>query len=150
MESWISEDCFRAPHPLDRSLSIYIWHCMTHLQKSMRNALCNSGANGSRQFKDIFDVPFGWATVKALFANDQRFVRKKTVLSEDAVILSGWSKMNVALSKAPFEDNTLSQLYISICQAVQLTSNSRNLYHRQQRSQRSQMPQERNHQRQRP
>jgi hypothetical protein len=111
-DSWIAQDSCRTLHPLDPSQQIYIWHCMTHLQKSMRNALYNSGTrNGSRQFKDLNDVPFGCATINALFVNDQCFLRKKTAVSDDSVKLSGWSKMNVSLSKAPFEDKALAELY---------------------------------------
>jgi hypothetical protein len=67
------------------------------------------------------DVPFGWATMQTLWASDQRFHRRKTLLSDSAIKLSGWSKMNVQYAKAPFQDKTLTELYKMICEGLHLS-----------------------------
>jgi hypothetical protein len=87
----------------------------------MRNALYNSKPDGSRLFHDLNDVPFGWATMQTLSASDQRFHRRKTLLSDSAIKLSGWSKMNVQYAKAPFQDKTLAELYEMVCKALHLS-----------------------------
>jgi hypothetical protein len=94
-----------------------------HLQKSMRNALYNSGTNSSRQCKDLHDAPFGWATINALFVNNQLRFWKKTALLDDSVKLSGWSKMNVGLSKVPFE------VKILLMNSTRASANHCNLQH---------------------
>jgi hypothetical protein len=89
--------------------------------KWMRNALYNSKPDGSRLFHDLNDVPFGWATMQTLWASGQRFHRRKTLLSNSATNLSGWSKMNLQYAKAPFQDKTLAELYKMVCEAFHLS-----------------------------
>jgi hypothetical protein len=120
-DCWISEESIKAPHPFDPRRWTFLWHCTTHLMKSVRNALYNSKPDGPRLFHDLNDVPFGWATIQTLWASDHRFHCRKTLLSDSAINLSGWSKMNVQYAKAPFQDKTLAELYKMVCEAFHLS-----------------------------
>jgi hypothetical protein len=66
----------------------------------------------------VQNVPFGWAAKQTLWASEQHFHCRKTLLSDSAII-SGWSKMNIQYAKAPFQDKTLASRMV--CNAIHLS-----------------------------
>ena len=103
-----------------------LWPCSTHNQKSIRNALLNSGSRKkkhTRCFQIDDSTTFGWETIERLFEYDQQSTLLNTKLDMQSVFPDRWSKMNVSSSKRPF-------MYDSICFLMVYISRRMSCVHR--------------------
>jgi len=114
-EAWLPEQMVCVTNPVFADRKIYIWHCIVHIFKALRNALYASRDSGARSFHDKDNNPFGWMFVVASFQRDTRRASPITNLTKKSVIIDGWSAMNVSAAKSVSAEKTVAEgvTYIS-------------------------------------
>jgi hypothetical protein len=107
---------------MDPSTNVYLYHCMVHCFKALRNTLSNSSAinakkraNGtSSKSLRTTGNPFGWETIYEVFEEDNkraaRGLARLTRLTKDCVELDSWKKMRVGSAKKIFCKKTISAI----------------------------------------
>ena len=106
---------FSNPFSTTKSRPLFVWYCMTHMQKNMRNQLLTSdfAKQSARQFYDIYDNPFCWKTVIEQWRRNETRVSNNLFPITDLVMGSVypdcWNKMSVKLSKSISSLRTLSE-----------------------------------------
>ena len=119
--SWLDDDEFYIKNPHDPSRRLYVWFCITHLFKAVRNALLHSQPGGSRAFLDANDCPFGWTRLIEFYediknrAYGDKNANNLPRLTESVVYPLREKKMDVGKAKVPFEHKTIAHLIADSC-----------------------------------
>lgn len=117
-EAWLPEQMVCVTNPVFADRKIYIWHCIVHIFKALRNALYASRDSGARSFHDKDNNPFGWMFVVASFQRDTRRASPITNLTKKSVIIDGWSAMNVSAAKSVSAEKTVAEGVTYICHGI--------------------------------
>ena len=124
--TWIEQEMCYTKNIFDPERRIYIWFCMTHLLKAMRNQLNASQSGGSKEFLDKYGTSFGWAFIlklnHQLKDEETKKLKRDVRLNDKAANPTSYRKMDVSLAKIPFEHKTLSYGEEKICQVLGITS----------------------------
>jgi hypothetical protein len=104
---------------------IYLWFCLTHLLKAMRNQLLASRPGGSKGFLDENGIEFGWPFIVELYSkltkSNTRMSKENVRLDEQSANPDGYRKMDVSLAKIPFELKTLNYAQRCLCEEANIT-----------------------------
>ena len=122
VDSWLNDEDCHIKNPAAPERRIYIWFCITHLFKAVRNALLHSQQGGSRAFLDANDCPFGWTRLIE-FYNDlknlprgEKNANNLPRFTESVVYPLREKKMNVGMAEEPFKKKTVAHLIADSCQ----------------------------------
>ena len=117
--TWLEEDLCFTQNIFDPHRRIYIWFCLTHLLKAMRNQLLASQQCGSKLFLDEVGIPFGWPYIIKLNAllkeRNTRELAENVRLNDKSANPDGYRKMDVSLAKIVFEAKTLRYAQRLLC-----------------------------------
>jgi hypothetical protein len=117
---WLDTTYLSCVHPVDRGRRVFFWLCSTHQIKSLRTQLWTSQIQGKRGFISVGGYHFGWDWLMEQFERDKIRPSQETCMTDLAMFLDGWAKMNVALAKAPFRLETLSEGMRHVCELANI------------------------------
>ena len=111
-------------HPLDSSRKIFLWYCMTHIMKAVRNQHNKSLDSGTRNLLDESGKSISWEVVREILrrdkAREQRGCKRYSKLTDNAVFPDGWLSMMVSICKAVYSYETLAELLEYILDTLSL------------------------------
>jgi len=125
--TWIDEDLCYVKNFDDPSRRIYVWFCMTHLFKAMRNQLLASYPGRSKMFVDEFGTNFGWAIIDTLNWEIEKANRDSTSrckvdcrVNDSVANPTNYRKMDVTIAKITSENKTLQYGINMLCEKLDL------------------------------
>ena len=110
--AWLPLDRIRTVNIYDPTRFIYLFHCTTHGDKSMRNQLFGSwsGGKGQKAFLSADGSMISKRILDECYQRDKKRASPRTRLNEAAINPDKWSKMNVSDSLKISESKTLAEL----------------------------------------
>ena len=120
--TWLLEQLCFTYNIYDPHRRIYVWFCLTHMLKAMRNQLLASQQGGSKFFLDEYGIPFGWQYIIKLNAllkmRNTRELGENVRLNDKSANPDGYRKMDVHLAKVIAEEKTLYYAMRLLCQEL--------------------------------